>query len=123
VNQDPVWARHAQTRQHLVRLETAAALWALYREVGRPMDVRRIGVATHCCPMRLMAYLRATGLRSDLPRDDEPESWALLHYYRRLIDAAQEGLEQADVGREHQEAGAGGAPTPAGCSHRVSAGA
>jgi len=104
-----------------VRLETAAALWTLYREVGRPMDVRRIGVATHCCPMRLMAYLRATGLRSDLPRHDEPESTALLHYYRRLIDAAQERLKQGHAVREHQEAGAGGAPTPAGCSHRVSA--
>jgi hypothetical protein len=87
------------------------------------MDVRRIGVATHCCPMRLMAYLRATGLRSDLPRDDEPESWALLHYYRRLIDAAQERVKQGHAVCEHQEAGAGGAPTPAGCSHRVSAGA
>lgn len=100
---DPVWAREAQTRQHLARLEVAAALWELYRDQRRRrrVDARMIGYVLRVDPMRLIAYLRATGRRSDQPREDEPRSRALLDYYRRM-HAAEERNEREDDCQEYQ---------------------
>lgn len=93
----PWWARQAQTERHLARLRLAADLWELYRDQrrARPVDARMVGYVARVDPMRLIAYLRATGRRHDQPRADEPRSCALLAYYRRINDEQT----SADTGR------------------------